>query len=309
MMKRFFSLLAVALLLPMVAFAQTPCVQPTADYTPVATRYSKGLLFRLEECGKKVGYIVGTIHLDNPATLKIYDRLVTLLPQVSRVGFEFVDTERTASIAAAYMFYPANTTKDLSKLLTPEEFNAIAAILTDRLQQPRHVVKFMRPWAAAILMQFPKPVADGIALDKRLQNAAQKAGIEVFGLETPQEQYDVFANIPEDKQVIMLRDTIKDMDESDSLNAQFLAGYVAEDLNLLEKLAAEAFEMNSDAELKDYLKSHLIDKRNVVMVERLAPQLRTDQQTLTAIGALHLMGDQGVLKLLEAKGYRIYPEQ
>ena len=307
-MKRLFSLLAVALLLPMVAFAQVPCPQPTSDYTPVASRYSKGLLFRLEQCGKPVGFIVGTIHLDNPATLKMYDRLVALLPQVGRVGFEFVDTERTASIAATYMFFPANTTKDLSKLLTPEEFNAVAKVLTDRLQQPRNVVKFMRPWAASILMQFPKPVADGVALDKRLQTAAQGAGIEVFGLETPQEQYDVFANIPEEKQVIMLRDTIQEMDTSDTMNAQFLAGYVAEDLNVLEKLAADAFEMNTDAELKVYLKSHLIDKRNAVMVERLAPQLRTDTQTLTAIGALHLMGDQGVLKLLEAKGYRIYPE-
>jgi uncharacterized protein len=53
------------------------------------------------------------------------------------------------------------------------------------------------------------------------------------------------------------------------------------------------------AEFKD----RLLDKRNEGMAKKIL-ELAADKKVVAAIGALHLIGDTGVVRLLEKQGYK-----
>jgi uncharacterized protein YbaP (TraB family) len=56
--------------------------------------------------------------------------------------------------------------------------------------------------------------------------------------------------------------------------------------------------------LKAVFDQRLLYDRNPRMVERMQPQLQAGSAFI-AVGALHLYGDKGLLRLLERAGYRV----
>ena len=71
--------------------------------------------------------------------------------------------------------------------------------------------------------------------------------------------------------------------------------YAKGDLEKLQTIAMET-EMSSDFE------ANFITIRNHHMADRMVP-LMNEQSTFVAIGALHLPGEEGVIKLLREKGF------
>ncbi|MCH2547031.1 MAG: TraB/GumN family protein [Alphaproteobacteria bacterium] len=280
------------------------CTAQQEAYVPIAQRYEVGLFFKLEKCGHPDNYIMGTLHSDSPTLQPIYEDALTLIKKTSHVGFEFVEDANTALVAAQYMFTPVTQSKGLSDMLSTEQFALLSKELKERLDIPQIGTNRMRPWAAAITLQYPPPVADGVTLDKRLQNAAQSMGKILFSIESPAEQFEIFASIPEDKQLQMLIDTLGEVDGIDEANALFMQNYVDRDLKAMHKFADASFDMMTGLELRRYMEEKLIFERNRIMANRLQSYLN-EGSSLTAIGALHLMGETGILSEIEKSGWRV----
>lgn len=302
---------AIALTFSMPAFAQAIVLSGKAEscanqqaYTPIAKRYERGLIFKLEKCGYPTNYIMGTMHSDSNRVAPIYQDAVAILPALQRIGFEFVEDDKTASTAQQYMMLPATYAQGLKDIIGDESFTLLSRELESRMKLPPAATNRMRPWAVAVTLQYPAPETDGITLDKRLQQRAQAMQKTLFGLETPAEQFQVFDNLPFGKQLIMLNDTLDAVDTLDENNEDFMKTYVARDLNALHALADESFDMTTDPWLRDYLREHLLVKRNKLMAKRMLPHLRAGN-ALVAVGALHLMGEDGILPLLEQQGWRV----
>jgi uncharacterized protein YbaP (TraB family) len=60
----------------------------------------------------------------------------------------------------------------------------------------------------------------------------------------------------------------------------------------------------SDAATQALVRERLINDRNRRMVERMLPWLR-EGSAFVAVGALHLAGPEGILRLLSDRGYRV----
>lgn len=202
------------------------------------------------------------------------------------------------------MYFPLTEASGLSGLLPPDQFQRLAAEMQKRMQLPPQATERLRPWAASILLQYPRPTADGVVLDKRLQDAARSMGKTLLSLETPAEQFAIFAAIPQDKQLLMLRDTLDSLPELDASNEEFLQTYARRDLKNLQRLADKSFAMMTDKELRDYIEEKLLFARNRTMAERMQPHLQRGN-VLFAVGALHLMGEKGIFGYLEQEGWRI----
>lgn len=297
--------LSLAQAKPTLLSAKTPeCAALNEAYVPIRQRYERGLLFRIEKCGYPASYMVGTMHSDSPQLLPVFTDSTALIRDVQAVGFEFVEDERTAATAMQYMYFPPTEANGLSGLLPGEQFDRLAAELQKRLQLPPQATSRLRPWAAAILLQYPRPTADGVVLDKRLQDAARSMGKTLLSLETPAEQFAIFAAIPQDKQILMLRDTLDSLAELDASNDEFLQTYAERDLKDLQRLADKSFAMMTDKELRDYIEEKLLFARNRTMASHMQPHLQRGS-TLFAVGALHLMGEKGIFAYLEKEGWRI----
>ena len=125
----------------------------------------------------------------------------------------------------------------------------------------------------------------------------------VYGLERPEEQVDVFAGMPEAQQVALLESVIGYAAEQGLGIETMTQLYLAGDLAGIFRLMVEPARLLGE-DFTVALMERLLDARNEVMVRRMDGLLEHGNAFIS-VGAAHLPGDKGVLRLLEKKGYKI----
>jgi uncharacterized protein YbaP (TraB family) len=139
----------------------------------------------------------------------------------------------------------------------------------------------------------------GLGVEKYLAERALRDGIEVSGLETPQEQLALFDGLPPDAQRALLGKAVDELDEAaaeaDALIAAWRSGEP-------DRLAAW-FE--SDYADFEALLKPLVGDRNRRWLPAVEALLQSPGDSLVVVGALHLVGEDGLPALLEEKGYRV----
>jgi uncharacterized protein YbaP (TraB family) len=139
-----------------------------------------------------------------------------------------------------------------------------------------------------------------IQLDTYFQELAKKDGKKILGLETIQLQINaMFKQLTLARQVEILNETFKEKDGLKSGIAVMNNAYTSNDLDALHKLMyAETYKPE---EMKP-----LLDDRNNYWMQQL-PKLMKEQSLFVAVGALHLVGETGLVQQLRKKGYTVTP--
>lgn len=260
-------------------------------------RFDRGLLWKITGPGIETSYLFGTIH--------VADDEVVNLPQVVNEKFaasriyvmEALPEAAEATRLSQMMFFDDH--RRLSDLLSDSMYDRTVRILA-AYHVPEEAVAKLKPWAAFITMSYPADMRR--ILDLRLLQAAEDSGMDARGLETLEEQGEIFNRIALQDQVTLLEDTVcyhdrflEDFEVMKSL-------YLDRDLRGLYLYGQRySFDDNS---VYDSLTSTVLTNRNRVMTERMLPILE-EGRAFIAIGAMHLPGREGVLALLEKKNYSI----
>lgn len=136
-----------------------------------------------------------------------------------------------------------------------------------------------------------------LALDSWLWEQAREMGLERTGLETFESQKQVLLAISPRQQLRMLLGSVR--------NLSAYRKQINHLTNLYEKGDLPGLYRISRKSAGGFRKS-LLFQRNLVMADRIEYFCR--QQTLfAAVGAAHLPGAKGVLRLLKKKGFQIHP--
>jgi hypothetical protein len=137
-------------------------------------------------------------------------------------------------------------------------------------------------------------------LEQYLVGKARGAGKEIVGLESLQTQIGIFDQLPAGAQQAMLEQTLQELDTTgaetmDELTSAWRDGR-------LETLADELL-----ADFEDFpgLYETLVTDRNMRWVEPLEGFLDEGRRYLVVVGALHLVGKDSVVELLEARGHAV----
>jgi uncharacterized protein YbaP (TraB family) len=134
-------------------------------------------------------------------------------------------------------------------------------------------------------------------LDYTLWTYAKEQGKITVGVETFQEQMDILAHIPLDNQIKQLKEIAK---QPAAFRRQIMKAaelYEQEDIRQLYKLVKK-----SSGELRKLM----IYDRNVIMAKRIA-RMVAENTGCFAVGAGHLAGQNGIIKLLKAEGFKMKP--
>lgn len=270
-------------------------LQRAAPIDRAAIVHGQGLLWRVSGADGGDSYVLGTMHVAEPRVMKMVDVIQQQFAASSVFAMEVVLDPSAMQKLGLAMFYSDG--RRLSKVVGAPLFASIARHLGD-YGVPPTMAETMKPWAAFTTLSMP--VGDSAEpLDLQLMSAAQQAGKEVVGLETVDEQLSVFENVPEHDQVAMLRDVACHFETFQHELDEMVDAYVARDLVALVE-QAERYE----GEGKDAFMDKLLYERNARMAERMVPLLAVGHAFI-AVGALHLPGARGVLRLLEQQGYRV----
>ncbi len=140
--------------------------------------------------------------------------------------------------------------------------------------------------------------------DSYFQLIATEKDKKVIGLETVDQQISIlFGNGSLQRQADVLVETIlkKDsaLNEIKHINSLYKAGKIEELVNI-------SSHRGDIIDMTDEEYAALIDNRNAAWAERL-PKLMLDSSCFIAVGAMHLGGKKGLIKLLEKEGYRVTP--
>ena len=140
-----------------------------------------------------------------------------------------------------------------------------------------------------------------LGLDRHFMEGATRAGKPTAGLERGDEQIAVLAGMSLDEQRQMLADALQQAEEGQDRYRDLHAAWRAGD--------AERMWREMAAEMKrDYpaLYRRINVQRNDDWLPKLEQRLAgKDDDTLVVVGALHLLGEDGVVEKLRAKGYTV----
>ncbi|MGB5537896.1 MAG: TraB/GumN family protein [Thiogranum sp.] len=264
-----------------------------------ADSFDSGLLWRVERAGVTSSYLYGTMHSDDPSVVKLPKPVQRAFDQAQSVTLEVVlDPGSLLTMTSALLMTDGNT---LESLIGPGLYERTVAVMLTR-GMPEMLVANMKPWAVAVILMTP-PGNNGLVLDHVLYQSAVAAGKKVHGLETVAEQMGLFDDLSRKDQIALLEDTLDNLDIVGQMFGKLLAAYLDRDLKRLLELN-EASMRDSDPLLAETFNRKVIVERNHRMAERMQSRLREGRQFI-AVGALHLAGEEGLLRLLSERGYRL----
>ena len=283
------------LILALFVVLALPSVAARAATTDTA------MFWEIKQDGQTRGYLLGTIHSEDPRVLDFSTELTELLKANKIFAMEMVPDLPTLARLTEYMHYPEG--QNLKSVIGAERFEALKKALSG-YYVPIEFINRMKPWAAMMTLSTPPPVT-GFFMDLSLSLRASGSGLKVVGLETLEEQLSFLEDMPLDMQLSLLDQAIVDFDKVKQVHDEMVTIYLDGDLANLQALSYEQMQ-DAGAETRDYFIRSGIDDRNRRMLETLKIQLQQGS-VFAAVGALHLAGGTGLVNLLRTEGYTLLP--
>jgi uncharacterized protein len=249
-------------------------------------------------------YLLGSVHLLRPDdseipsdAMRAYEQSKTL---VLELDLNALDPQEVVADGASLGVLPEG--KTLSDELGPDLYAkfktragslGLNAELTERFQ----------PWFAAMTLEQMELTQAGFdassGVDMRLAQRAQLDNKAVIGLETMSQQLHIFADMSAEQQRAYMRSTLDEMDGGVKEVNEVIAAWQHGDTQKLEQLLKEATQESPELFRK------LTTDRNRSWLPRIEHMLDDDKNYLVVVGALHLIGQGGVVDLLQHDGYHI----
>ncbi|MGD8783121.1 MAG: TraB/GumN family protein [Thioalkalispiraceae bacterium] len=264
-----------------------------------AGSFDRGILWEVYKSGQQNNYLLGTIHSDHPSILDLPVEVEKALNRSTSFTAELDLNLSSMLQAQMQLFLPEG--KSLKQIVGPRLY-AKSVSLMRSYGVPEMLVDRMKPWAIAAQLNLPKSKS-GIFLDLKLHQIAQQKGLTTYGLETVAEQMSVFDKLSEHKQKIMLKQAIEDYPSLPGKIAKLIRYYLNRDLRGLY-IYSQSEMKRADPAISAILQNKLVNERNHRMVNRMLPRLKKGKAFI-AVGVLHLPGENGILQLLEDRGYQL----
>nr|WP_275672653.1 TraB/GumN family protein [Thermomonas flagellata] len=250
-----------------------------------------------------VSYLLGTIHFGTPEEQGLdYAALARTLDEVATFVNEADIDSAWQPAFDGYRWLPPQ--QPLSQLLGREDFARARALLP---AVPVPELERMKPWSVLALLEARGERAGEATMDARLQRMAAAAGKRVQHLETLEQQLQALDCVPAAEQAQVLQDRLRASWVLRIESAKAMAYYRA---RTLEPWLADIERMDGlgEAARASELRARhcLLEERNARWIGQLQT-LFQDGPCLVAVGAVHLVGPDGLIARLRRDGYRVEP--
>ena len=316
-LKNYLTLIAIPLLSLFFILGTSACSPKVADKTTAdATedRLDNKLLWEISGNNlAQPSYLFGTIHIIDSESFFLPEGLLTAFDRSQSVVFEIDMAEMNDMSAMMSIMQRAfmDGGITLRDLLDEEDYQIVESHFNE-MGLPFFMLDRIKPMFLTILSDPSMGGGDGIDLlggsggmksyEVELNKMAEAAGKPVSGLETIDFQMSLFDSIPYSIQAEMLVESIRNpeaMDAGGSLE-QITQIYVEQDIERMVSMVED--DGDGFGEFTDFI----LKNRNI---EWIAPMMEKmgHGPVFFAVGAGHLAGEYGVIKLLRNEGFTVEP--
>jgi len=280
-----------------------PATAETAKAVATTNRPSKHCLWEVKGASNVV-YLLGSMHVMKEDMYPLAPEIEAAYQRAAILVFE-TDMDQLESPALALKLatkasYPEGDS--LKNHVSP----TVYALLATNLQGsflPMEMVDRFKPWMAAMTVLLVELQKQGFdvqnGLDRHFANRAKTDQKSLEYFEEPEFQINLLTSLGDKESEEFLGQALKDMEVFKTEFAKLAAAWQTGDLQALDELILKSF--------REYPTMHqkfLLD-RNHSWIPKLEKLLHGESDALVVVGAGHMIGKEGVVDLLQAKGYQI----
>ena len=263
-----------------------------------AQELEKSLLWKISGNGlNKPSYLFGTIHLTCDTSLDA--NTLNALETTEQLYLELDMDDKSIQMKLMKLMMMKDGAK-LSTLLSPEDFKILDEFMKKNLNMSAKLFDSFKPFMISSML-FPKMLdCKSQSVESELMKITKEQNEEIFGLEKAEDQMKVFDEISYQDQADELLKTVKDNLEKDKKEFQeMITIYQNKDIEGMLKMMSD-----SDNKITSENQDILLNDRNKKWIPIMV-KIMKDKPTFFGVGAGHLAGEEGVIKLLRKQGYKV----
>lgn len=265
-------------------------------------------LWRVSDADNSL-YLLGSFHALKPGDYPLSQTVTDAYADAELLVFEIAPEQlqspdlETQMLQAATL--PAN--QSLQGMLPEKTWLSLLQWQKLNPDKPLASLQRLKPWYAALIIANTQSKSQGfepaLGLDQHFMSQAKSVRKPSIGLEQMQQQIALFNSMKPAAQLELLQEALQDSgkprnSELEQLRVLWKAG----DARELEKITVTKMK-------KEY--PELYRSINVERNQAWLPQLRRlldeerENDAMVVVGALHLLGPDGLVQQLQAKGYKV----
>lgn len=249
-------------------------------------------------------YLLGSMHLMKAEHYPLKAPIERAFARADIVVFETdldkLEAPRSQTLLMQQALLPAG--KSLKGRLDPETYALLRRKAAD-LGVDIALYDRYAPWFVSTTLSALKMMQLGYApdhgVDRHLYSRAKQEGKQVRGLETAAEQVALLTGLSTADDSLLLKQTIDEMDslssELDAITGAWLTG----DTTTLDRLILKSFRAYP------VVYERFITRRNRAWLQEIEPLTRHKKPVLVVVGTAHLVGEDGLVRLLSENGHRL----
>jgi len=248
-------------------------------------------------------YLAGSVHLLRPgeALPPALDRAYTDSPElVMEIDLSSLDPDAGQNYVLAHGMLPSGQT--LRGIIGEARYARLQSHAA-QLGLPLAGLDALEPWTVAITLTQLEYAHAGLdpdsGVERQLERRAEADHKPIHGLETLEDQLGLLHGMSYEDQARFLDLSSEEGEDLDTETTEILKAWSTGDERTLERL------LRADYDEFPELFQRLVTDRNRRWIPELAALLRGDRNQLVVVGALHLVGQDGVVALLRAQGYTV----
>jgi uncharacterized protein YbaP (TraB family) len=247
-------------------------------------------------------YLLGSIHLGDKDLYPLPEAVESAFnaSKLLVVEVNVKDVDKLAALKLVQQYGIYSEGDSLSKHVSKSTSDALDDFCSKH-GLPRMLLERMKPWVAAITVEALALQQAGedpnLGIDLHFLNEIKQQQ-KIEQLETADFQMTVLSSGSESEQQEMLADVLKDVGDAKEHIRQMQDALLSGDPATVQQYLQEHNTPKS-------LYKRLLDDRNGPMADRIDGYLKGKDQCFVVVGAAHLVGDQGIVRLLQQKNYKV----
>jgi uncharacterized protein YbaP (TraB family) len=272
-------------------------------WAAAASSNGAGLVYQVEGPNGRF-YLAGSMHLLHAERASLPAPLERAYRNSASIVMEIDTDDGDAQDAGARLLEAAQLAPDtsLQALLGEARWNTVRTALAEAGFDAERASRF-EPWGLALLLTQAGFARQGYTsaagVEQQWTERARRDGKPISGLETAAMQIALLDGLDMNVQRQMLDLTLEEVQEMPQMLDELDDAWRAGDLQRLEALLLEGYRQMPE------LYTALLVERNRRWVSQIRAWPTTSPPRLVLVGALHLVGEQGLPALLQRAGYTV----
>ena len=263
--------------------------------------------------GQNKAYLLGSIHT-MPADVYPLDEKIESAYQESDVLIVEADAT-TIDQTVINNFIIANAVYrdsiNLQSILDEELFNNISLKMQE-LGMTEEQLKAFKPWFVSLNLGLGAlqkiDITTGQGIDLHFLKKAHEQEKTILELETPIIQLEALSSMDEQTQIDYLQYSLEDYENAKENFMKMLEYWKTGDADAMNtQTKMKLLELKDELPGITHYYNEVFVNRDINIAKKLAGYLEgeKDHTYFIIVGAFHVIGDDGLLKLLQNKGYKI----